>query len=287
MKTSKLLLTLLLVLLCTLSMVCPVLADAIDYDYMGIWIDGTQVPSYTVYIASTGININMREGPGESYVVLGTANNYAPVRINAEKDGWGYAEFQNPDTGRICTGWIALSHTLPELPVSAASKTVYAAPESSLRLRSGPASCYPSLLEDTIPVGVSLQIVEICYFDRCDHAWGRTVYEGLEGWVCLNETQDTDPFAAPEESPAVSESPVVSESPAVNDSPAASESPAAPSQSPAPSASPSAKPVTPSSPITANPSRSPSTLVIILIILALLLLAAVVVIVLLISRRKK
>lgn len=199
LSVKKLFAVLISLIICLSAFGITALADAIDYDSYGIHVDGEVGVGYEAYIASTGININLREGPGSDYAIIRTIPNFSKVYVYAEYNGWGKVMFT---ADGYYDGWLFLNHLLKELPISSTDMDVVVSAHSGggTSFRSGPATSYGKLRTDLIPDGTELHITKICSHPNCDHSWGVTEYEGKEGWVCLWETVpvDNDPQPIPD-----------------------------------------------------------------------------------------
>ena len=175
----------------------PALADdaGVRYDYREV--------SYDVVVAAQDGSgyLYLRYGPGTYYDVICTIHDGTVLHISltAQEYGrttvWGQTEYQ----GRF--GWISLTHTkeyhAPEpVPQSVDYDVAVDAKDGSgyLYLRSGPGMSYEILSE--IRDGEKLHISEEMQDASGGFKWGKTEYQGRDGWISLKHTTDYGRYLA-------------------------------------------------------------------------------------------
>lgn len=139
------------------------------------------------YTVSDPTGLYLREGPGTSYTKLRDVP-YGTVMNVTEIDGvWGKTVYDG------LSGWVNLDYAA--CTSSYQTGTYRVADAAGLNLREGPGTGYTRLL--TIPDGTELTVTAI------DGGWGRTGYNGQEGWISLEYTAFVAPTPPPSELPVV------------------------------------------------------------------------------------
>lgn len=129
------------------------------------------------------------EGPGLSSQMISWIPNGIPLYVDRtldnSRDGWVWGEVQY--NNRL--GWIPMNHTrITEVEGAAdVQYSVCVENAANLRLRSGPGTEYAELVS-YIPNGTWLYITQTMINSFDGRPWGRTFYNGVQGWVSLNWT---------------------------------------------------------------------------------------------------
>lgn len=202
-----------LAMLMILMLSLPAFADAIDYDAT----DWTNENYDCVVSAQDGSGyLYLRSGPGMSYSILCNIVDGVVLHIDESctdrQDGvrWGHTYYN----GKY--GWVSLKHTTingggsgstPSGTTAVDYDVVVSAQDGSgyLYLRSGPNMDYQ--IYCNIYDGEQLHINAECADSSGQFVWGRTVYNGTEGWVSLKHTvsksawDKAHPTQAPTEKP--------------------------------------------------------------------------------------
>lgn len=138
------------------------------------------------YRVSDPTGLYLREGPGTAYTKLRDVP-YDTVMNVTETDGvWGKTVFDG------LSGWVNLDYA--DCVSDYQTGTYRVADAAGLNLREGPGTSYTRLL--TIPNNTELTVTAI------DGDWGRTSYNGQEGWISLEYTAFVAPTPSPEPPPA-------------------------------------------------------------------------------------
>jgi len=152
-----------------------------------------------VTVTVTGNNVNVRSGAGASYTLVGKVNAGDKLVI-CETKMVGTTKW-----GRYSGGWLSLEYTdygnasdsvqIEGTPVTASGTVVNC---TSLRIRSGPGTAYPSV--GSVAKGQRVEITEVKTVGAA--VWGKTA----DGWICLSYVQLDKPLAEPQP-PAQEETP--------------------------------------------------------------------------------
>jgi len=144
---------------------------------------------YNAVVSSPDGFGNMRLGGGMGYKVVQPIYNNTSLYVTATQqnstDGlvWGYT-YCNGNPGWICMSTLAVTGM-----DTASTAQYYVAvniPENIV-LRKGPGSEYESLANN-IPKGTSLYITQTVINSFDGRPWGRTTYNGVQGWISLDWT---------------------------------------------------------------------------------------------------
>ena len=180
MIMKKTLLTVAVILLLTAVLMVPALADAVSFDY-----DTWEATDYYVYVTTPDGGLNLRDEPNVNCKVWDLIPDYVRLHIMGVIDGtWGYTMYNGQ------YGYVFLGQTSPSLPQTPADYYVYVTtPDGGLNLREGPGTDYGILV--LIPDYVQLHITAVAA-----NNWGEAAYNGMTGWVSLNQTSETLPAEA-------------------------------------------------------------------------------------------
>jgi N-acetylmuramoyl-L-alanine amidase len=124
-------------------------------------------------VTITAANLNVRQGPGLSYPVVGKANKGEKYSFIKQQGDW--IQISLPG-GRL--GWVAEWFTKRESPAAAASLTkagTGTVTADSLRVRSGPGTSYASI--GSLRQGQSVAVLET------KGSWVKVRHTSMEGWV--------------------------------------------------------------------------------------------------------
>ncbi len=156
------------------------------------------------YVPGTYITtgaLNLREGPTTSTPVLTSIPKGTTIEVTEVNGKWGKTTYNGK------TGYCGLSYTKLVTPaakpidvtfITSGTNGQTVAPSTdtykkglykttaNLRLRSGAGTSYTSLC--IIPIGSELKITEV------KNGWGKTVYDGQEGWCSLEYASFTNPY---------------------------------------------------------------------------------------------
>ena len=138
-------------------------------------------------ISSDGV-ANFRTGPGMDYGVITPIYNGNNLRVTAvtknDKDGlvWGQATYNG------YTGWVSmvLTSVYDMETASVANYDVTVSQQDNIYLRRGPGAEYESLARPKN--GQVLRIDRTMINSWDGRPWGRTTYNGMQGWVSLDWT---------------------------------------------------------------------------------------------------
>ena len=197
---------LLLILLCSLSLLLPVtvFGDAAaggEYNYQSVY--------YYVVVSAPDGYVNLRYGPGLEYGIIRPIYNGEYLLVTATQnnyyDGllWGQTEY----AGNY--GWISISQTTItddpySQPVTQAPQQTYNhadeyvivdAWDGYCNLRSGAGISYPIITP--IYNGEVLYLTQRSYNPSDDLVWGYTEYHGQYGWISISQTSPYTPPVEP------------------------------------------------------------------------------------------
>ncbi|MBP3371872.1 MAG: SH3 domain-containing protein [Clostridia bacterium] len=192
----------------TFVLVLSLSATTVLADAIGDWNQGTEA-SYDVEVTAPDGYVNIRTGPGTGYDVISQLYNGEVVRILYESDDgrWGQIVFNTREFG-----WIALSQTTrtsgsESTPTPASTPTaqsvynggsscnyqvIVSAPDGGVNLRFGPSTDY-DIRVSMIPNDTILQVT------AKEGRWGRTTYNGTDGWIALSQVSEYVPLEVEEE----------------------------------------------------------------------------------------
>ena len=144
-----------------------------------------------VTVTVTGNNVNVRSGAGASYTLVGKVNSGDKLVI-CETKMVGTTKW-----GRYSGGWLSLEYTdygntsdsnqAEGTPTSASGTVINC---TSLRIRSGPGTGYPSI--GSVAKGQRVEISEIITVGAA--VWGKI----SAGWICLSYVQLDAPLTEPQ-----------------------------------------------------------------------------------------
>lgn len=143
---------------------------------------------YNVTTYSSDNVANFRTGPGMEYGVITPLSNGTTLRVTAVSknynDGlvWGQAVYNGT------TGWVSmlLTNVYDMETASVASYDVTVRQQENLYLRKGPGTEYEELARPKN--GQVLRIDRTMVNSWDGRPWGRTTYNGVQGWVSLDWT---------------------------------------------------------------------------------------------------
>lgn len=144
--------------------------------------DGTVVVEPTTANYETGTytvnasNLNIREGAGTGYAIIGTLDTGDEINVTEVSGDWG--KF----TEDGITGWVNLYYceagSAPdETDTTTTTGTEYTVSASSLNVRSGAGTAYSSI--GYVTSGAIVTVTEE------KDGWGKIEYNGTEGWISL------------------------------------------------------------------------------------------------------
>jgi len=144
---------------------------------------------YYATVSAPDNYLNLRTGPGISNPVIQPIYNgatlYVTATVDNSQDGlvWGWTTYN----GR--SGWVSMSQTTVTGMQNSSTARYYVAVEDTgnIRLRKGPGSEYDELVS-YIPHNTSLYITETVINSFDGRPWGKTNYNGYNGWVSLDWT---------------------------------------------------------------------------------------------------
>lgn len=155
-----------------------------------IW-DGTEgwvclrycTPAIALYTAGTyctdGNSLTMRSAPSASADAVGYLSPQTTVTVTEVSGGWGYCSANGK------TGWISLRYcSSQDDGAETAISVQYTTGENCMRLRAA-----ATTQSDTLAL---LGTETVFTVTQIDGSWGKTVYQGLEGWVHLGYCTMTD-----------------------------------------------------------------------------------------------
>lgn len=181
---------------------------------------GSETSAVTVKV--TANKVNLREGPGTNYTVVGSADTGKELTITATASGSGYT------WGQFNGGWIALKYTNYDSVVNGSSGNTASSGTTSvmgtvtamsgLRIRSGAGTAYSIL--GFLSYGTRVEILEQKAVSGM--TWGKI----SSGWISLDYVK-LDNVSA--QAPAESATP---ETPTEPETPATPETPTVPEESP-------------------------------------------------------
>ena len=178
-KVSVRILIMLLALLMTAWPGCASVSHAAEIYYNHIM---------SVVVASDDGGCSFRTGPGLTYVEMHRISNGTELTVTAlsrnEKDGlvWGQCIYNG------VSGWIEIRKaSVSDIQgASIACYDVRVTAEDYLYLRQGPGAEFPVLGKPAW--GQDLRIDRTIVNNYDARPWGRTTYNGVQGWVSLNWT---------------------------------------------------------------------------------------------------
>ena len=143
---------------------------------------------YAVVGASDGF-VNLRYGAGLDYGIVQPLYNgselYVTATLKNSADGlvWGYTTYNGN------SGWFSIDQTtITSMPnASTAQYSVTVQNADNIKLRKGPGTEYDQLV-GYIPKGTGLYITQTVINSYDGRPWGRTTYNGVQGWISLDWT---------------------------------------------------------------------------------------------------
>ena len=145
---------------------------------------------YNAYVGSSDGSLNLRNGPGLAYGLITPVYNGTYLYVTAvqqnSSDGlvWGYTNYNGT------TGWVSMKLTTITNMDNAGLAGYYVSVRNSsnLYLRRGPGAEYDALVSN-IPNGTSLYITQTVINSFDGRPWGKTRYNGADGWISLDWTE--------------------------------------------------------------------------------------------------
>ena len=150
---------------------------------------------YTIQVSAPDGGVNLRKGAGTEYEKLidhmipnGVLLHVFFEDVAANGNSWGFVKYDS------VWGWVALTQCSR---VSAGTGTVdrtpdysvkASSPDGGINLRGGPGVEYSPLLSHMIQNGTVLEIREEAVAGNGRY-WGKTTYEGIDGYVTLVEIE--------------------------------------------------------------------------------------------------
>jgi uncharacterized protein YgiM (DUF1202 family) len=150
-----------------------------------ITLDSTQTTNpnqpKTVYVNTPGSTLNVRSGPGTGHAVIGNLSHGAKITVTDENKEWYKLTFDGK-TGYVSKAWTKADNTQTTSTVPQ-SKTVYVnTPGSTLNVRSGPGTTYPTL--GNLKHGEKITVTEE------NSSWYKLTYDGKTGYVNKSYVKD-------------------------------------------------------------------------------------------------
>ena len=145
---------------------------------------------YYVYVQIGDNSTYFNNGPGYSYSLINWIPNRTSLMVfeaydsSYDKTVWGKTMYG----GRF--GWIPMEYTVVTEVANASKVQYYVTVQNSsnIVLRNGPGTEYSQVYFDTIPNGAGLYITQTVINSFDGRPWGKTAFNGYEGWVSLNWT---------------------------------------------------------------------------------------------------
>lgn len=124
-------------------------------------------PAFASAQVITTTTINMRNGPGMSYSIVGVIPNDTMLQVLNQVGSWYEVRYNN------ASGYISKNYVRSAVSQGTASSNVLIT--AMINMRSGPGSSYPKVT--TVPKGVIVPLLEQ------DGAWCKILYNTSEGYV--------------------------------------------------------------------------------------------------------
>lgn len=152
----------------------------------------TTVPTGPTAVITTG-RLNVREGPGPGYAVVGVVSQWDVVDLLGRTGDLAWVNIKLP--GSAVKGWISSRYIDPDVLISSLPVLMQTPPwavvtTGTLNVRSGPGSEFTVLT--TVNKGRMITLIG----RTADNAWVQVVANGVEGWVTTLHIKPSSPVSS-------------------------------------------------------------------------------------------